>query len=73
MDKSLLGVARLRRCANPAYACRQGSLPAGLTTDPEAYDAWFRATMREAMMGAGPTVPHQQVMDEAKPCSTRNV
>ncbi|MBD4292498.1 type II toxin-antitoxin system RelB/DinJ family antitoxin, partial [Xanthomonas citri pv. citri] len=29
---------------------KEGGLPAGLTTDPEAHDAWFRAKVREAMM-----------------------
>ena len=45
---------------------KEGGLPAGLTTDPEAHDAWFRAKVREAMMDTRPTVPHQQVMDEAQ-------
>ena len=27
----------------------EGALPAGLTTDPEAYDAWFRAKVQEAL------------------------
>jgi DNA-damage-inducible protein J len=45
---------------------KEGGLPAGLTTDPEAHDAWFRAKVREAMMDARPTVPHQQVMDETQ-------
>jgi DNA-damage-inducible protein J len=29
---------------------KEGALPAGLTADPEAYDAWFRAKVQE---GAG--------------------
>lgn len=45
---------------------QEGGLPAGLTTDPEAHDAWFRAKVREAMMDTRPTVPHQQVMDETQ-------
>lgn len=45
---------------------KEGGLPAGLTADPEAHDAWFRAKVREAMMDTRPTVPHQQVMDEAQ-------
>jgi DNA-damage-inducible protein J len=45
---------------------KEGGLPAGLTTDPEAHDAWFRAKVREAMMDTRPTVPHQQVMDETQ-------
>ncbi|OOX20575.1 addiction module antitoxin [Xanthomonas campestris pv. azadirachtae] len=45
---------------------KEGGLPAGLTTDPEAHDAWFRAKVREAMMDTRPSVSHQQVMDEAQ-------
>jgi DNA-damage-inducible protein J len=45
---------------------KEGGLPAGLTTDPDAHDAWFRAKVREALADTRPTVPHQQVMDEAQ-------
>ena len=45
---------------------KEGALPAGLTADPEAYDAWFRAKVHEAMADPRPAVPHQQVMDEAQ-------
>ncbi|MHB1304843.1 MAG: type II toxin-antitoxin system RelB/DinJ family antitoxin [Acidiphilium sp.] len=45
---------------------REGGLPAGLTADPEAHDAWFRAKVREALDNTRPTVPHQRVMDEAQ-------
>jgi DNA-damage-inducible protein J len=44
---------------------KEGALPAGLTADPEAYDAWFRAKVHEALADKHPAVPHQQVMDEA--------
>ena len=44
----------------------EGALPAGLTADPEAYDAWFRAKVQEALMETGPAIPHGQVMDEAR-------
>ncbi|WP_029002413.1 type II toxin-antitoxin system RelB/DinJ family antitoxin [Azorhizobium doebereinerae] len=44
---------------------REGGLPPGLTSDPTAYDAWFRAKVKEAMEDTGPVVPHEQVMDEA--------
>jgi len=37
-----------------------------LTADPEAHDAWFRAKVWEALADTRPTVPHQQVMDEAQ-------
>lgn len=45
---------------------RDGALPASLTADPEAYDAWFRAKVREALADDRPAVPHPQVMDEAQ-------
>ena len=45
---------------------QEGGLPAGLTADPEAHDAWFRAKVWEALADTRPTVPHQQVMDEAQ-------
>ena len=44
----------------------EGGLPAGLTTDPEAHDAWFRAKVREALDDPRPTVPHEQVMTETQ-------
>jgi DNA-damage-inducible protein J len=45
---------------------KEGGLPAALTTEPEAYDAWFRAKVREAMDDTRPPIPHQKVMDEAQ-------
>src|ERR1700757_2061924 len=45
---------------------QEGALPAGLTADPEAHDAWFRAQVRNALADRRPPVPHQQVMDEAQ-------
>lgn len=45
---------------------KEGGLPAGLTADPEAYDAWFRSKVAEALADASPTVTHQQVMDDAQ-------
>lgn len=45
---------------------KEGGLPAGLATDPEAYDAWFRAKVQEALDDVRPPVPHQHVMDEAQ-------
>lgn len=44
----------------------EGGLPAGLTVDPEAHDAWFRAKVQEALADTRPTTSHQQVMDEAQ-------
>jgi DNA-damage-inducible protein J len=45
---------------------KEGSLPAGLTTDPQAYDAWFRAKVKEALEDKRAPIPHAQVMDEAQ-------
>lgn len=45
---------------------KEGALPAGLTADPDAYDAWFRAKVQEALDDSHPAVPHQQVMDETQ-------
>lgn len=45
---------------------KEGGLPAGLTSDPQAHDAWFRAKVREALADTQPNVPHQEVMDEAQ-------
>ncbi|MCJ9707905.1 type II toxin-antitoxin system RelB/DinJ family antitoxin [Bordetella hinzii] len=46
---------------------KEGGLPAGLATDPVAYDAWFRAKVQEALDDERPAAQHNQVMDEAKP------
>jgi len=45
---------------------REGALPAGLAVDPDAYDAWFRAKVREALADSRPASPHREVMDEAQ-------
>jgi addiction module antitoxin, RelB/DinJ family len=45
---------------------KEGALPVGLTADPDAYDAWFRAKVHEALADKRPTVPHRQVMNEAQ-------
>lgn len=45
---------------------REGGLPAGLTADPNAYDAWFRAKVREALQDDRPTIPHADVMAEMR-------
>lgn len=44
----------------------EGGLPAGLTSDPKAHDAWFRDKVREALADTKPTHSHQQVMDEVQ-------
>lgn len=45
---------------------KEGGLPAGLVTDPQAHDTWFRAKVQEALADSRPAIPHQQVMDEAQ-------
>lgn len=45
---------------------REGGLPPGLTADPEAHDAWFRAKVQEALADTRPTVSHQHVIDDVQ-------
>lgn len=42
----------------------EGGMPAGLTADPDAYDSWFRAKVREAIDDPRPSVPHDQAMQD---------
>ena len=44
----------------------EGGLPAGLTADPDAYDAWFRAKVQKALADPRPATPHDQVMRDAR-------
>ena len=44
----------------------EGGLPAGFATDPDAYDTWFRAKVKEALEDAGPSIPHAQAMQDAQ-------
>lgn len=44
----------------------EGGLPAGLTAAPDAYDAWLRQKVQEALDDKAPTVAHDRVMDEAR-------
>lgn len=44
----------------------EGGLPAGLTADPDAYDAWFRAKVQEALDDPRPATSHAQVMQKAQ-------
>lgn len=45
---------------------RDGGLPAGLATDPVAYDTWFRAKVREAMDDTRPSISHRKAMGAAQ-------
>lgn len=42
--------------------------PEGFTSpeEAEAYDAWFRASVQEALDDPAPTVPHEQVMADVR-------
>ena len=44
----------------------EGGMPAGLTTDPDAYDVWFKAKVHEALNDTRPSVPHSDVMAEMR-------
>jgi len=44
----------------------EGGLPAGLAADPDAYDAWFRAKVRETLDDPGPSLPRIKVMAETR-------
>ncbi len=44
----------------------EGGLPAGLAADPDAYDAWFRAKVREALDDDRPATAHDDVMAQAR-------
>ena len=44
----------------------EGGLPAGLTVDSKAYDAWFRTKVREALGDPHPSTPHERVMIDAQ-------
>ncbi|WP_102795406.1 type II toxin-antitoxin system RelB/DinJ family antitoxin [Bowmanella denitrificans] len=43
---------------------KEGGLPAGLTVDPDAHDAWFRAKVQEALSSNQADVPHNQVVND---------
>lgn len=40
----------------------EGGLPAGLTADPKAHDAWFRSKVQAALDDPRPSVPHEEAM-----------
>jgi len=39
----------------------EGALPAGLVTDPEMHDRWFREKVLEALEDTRATIPHADV------------
>ena len=40
----------------------EGGLPAGLTSDPQAHDAWFRMKVQEALADTRQGIPHDDAM-----------
>ncbi|WP_192903179.1 hypothetical protein [Photorhabdus khanii] len=51
----------------------QTSMPADFTTNPETYDARFRAKVQKALDDTHPPVSHQQMMDEAQELINRKL
>lgn len=45
---------------------KEGSLPVGLTVDEEAYDAWFRGKVEEALKSTKPSSSHADVMQRLR-------
>jgi len=45
---------------------QEGALPACLTADPQAHDAWFRAKVQEALAEPRPPSSHHEVMRAAQ-------
>ncbi len=52
----------------------EGALPAGLTTDAAAHDAWFRAKVQEALDDKRSAIPNEDVEAhfEARRAKARN-
>ena len=44
----------------------EGTLPVGLIVDSDAYDAWFRAKVRDALDDSRPRVSHKRAMEDAQ-------
>lgn len=44
----------------------EGGLPAGLTSDPKAYDQWFHAKVHEALSDTSPATSHTSAMASAQ-------
>lgn len=45
---------------------KEGGLPAGLTTDPDSHDAWFRSKVIEVLTDDRPPVSHDQTMGDVQ-------
>ena len=44
----------------------EGGLPAGLVSDPKAYDEWFRMKVQEALNDTSPATSHTTAMASAQ-------
>lgn len=44
----------------------EGGLPAGLTSDPKAYDEWFHAKVQKALSDTSPATSHTSAMASAQ-------
>lgn len=44
----------------------EGGLPASLTSDPKAYDEWFRTKVQDALSDVSPTMSHTSAMATAQ-------
>jgi len=44
----------------------EGGLPAGLTSDPKAYDEWFRMKVQKALNDTSPATSHTTAMASAQ-------
>ncbi|RIK95923.1 MAG: type II toxin-antitoxin system antitoxin, RelB/DinJ family [Burkholderiales bacterium] len=49
-----------------ARVVEERGLPVALASDPEAYDAWFRSKVQDALADSRPAIEHRQVMAEAQ-------
>jgi DNA-damage-inducible protein J len=45
---------------------QEGGLPPGLTASQDAYDAWFRDKVQEALADSRPPLAHGQMMNEVQ-------
>lgn len=45
---------------------KERGMPVGLAQDKASYEAWFKASVREAMEDERPGIPHKEVMADIK-------
>ncbi|WP_045495670.1 type II toxin-antitoxin system RelB/DinJ family antitoxin [Vibrio hyugaensis] len=45
---------------------KEGGLPVGLTSDPDAHDVWFRTKVNEALSDQEASVSHADVIEQAE-------